>query len=158
MQLLKPDPRAQVRAQLEGLAERVRSIEGYTPREKDAAARDSGREESSGREEGGGASGGASTEIDLRPVWERIEAVWEAVDGGRGETVHLRADVEQLGRLCKEIGVVRGDVERLSAKVDGYFGVWTEESEGTARQVRDLWAELSSRRAAEISAAERVGR
>ena len=154
MQLLKPDPRAQVRAQLEGLAGRVRSIEGYTPREKDATARDSEREESSGREQGGG----ASTEIDLRPVWERIEAVWEAVDGGRGETVHLRADVEQLGRLCKEIGVVRGDVERLSAKVDGYFGVWTEESEGTARQVRDLWAELSSRRAAEISAAERVGR
>lgn len=135
-----------MKAQVDALGGKVRVLEA-------AASRDPGSEGAQQSEGGGGAP-----EADLRPVWERIEAVWLAVEGGRDEQVRVRGEVERLGRVSRELLGVRGDVERVSAKVDGYFGVWSEESEGTARQLRDLWGQVSVRRAAESSVAERVQR
>jgi hypothetical protein len=50
--------------------------------------------------------------------------------------------MDGVRRTSRQLEGMQSDVGRLASKVDGYFGVWTEESEGVASQLRDLWKEL----------------
>ncbi len=54
----------------------------------------------------------------------------------------LRKDMDGVRRTTRQLEGMQSDVGRLASKVDGYFSVWTEESEGVASQLRDLWKEL----------------
>ena len=54
----------------------------------------------------------------------------------------LKKDLEGVKKTARQLDSLQSDVGRLTNKVDGYFSVWTEESEGVASQLRDLWKDL----------------
>eukprot|EP00281_Chroomonas_sp_CCMP1168_P004106 CAMPEP_0206265818 /NCGR_PEP_ID=MMETSP0047_2-20121206/30223_1 /ASSEMBLY_ACC=CAM_ASM_000192 /TAXON_ID=195065 /ORGANISM="Chroomonas mesostigmatica_cf, Strain CCMP1168" /LENGTH=160 /DNA_ID=CAMNT_0053693789 /DNA_START=23 /DNA_END=502 /DNA_ORIENTATION=+ len=95
-------------------------------------------------------AGGAGTPPTARgeensgAVWKRLEGVWDAVTETQEAVKGLKREIDKIGRSAREWGGMQADVDRLTSKVDGYFGVWTEESEGVSAQLRDLWKELLS--------------